>query len=425
MRLVFVPWAGGGGAARRSALLLLVVAVGSAVWRPGERDPDRHAAVEVEPRTAGELAMTLGLSLDVWSEQVLADHPVVVVLPRAGIDALSSRGVPHRILVEDIHAAAQQERLRLEQRTRAATGADWFSEYRDVQELSDYMDVLEERHPALATVRRLGTSVEGRPIRAIEVSRGGRVKIALNGGQHAREWIAVMVPICIADRLLAAHDSDSRVRNILDSVSFHILPLVNPDGYHHSWDVDRYWRKNRRGGHGVDLNRNYSVAWGQAGSSKDRRSPNYRGERPFSEPETQAVRSLFEAQKIDAHIDFHSYSQLILYPWSHKRAAPADRDRFAALADRMSTAITAEHGEKYPIRPGAELGVGASGTLGDWAYGEKRSLSFTIELRPAGGRGGFVLPPEQIVPTCDESLAAVLELAEWTIRNPQPNSGPR
>jgi carboxypeptidase T len=49
----------------------------------------------------------------------------------------------------------------------------------------------------------------------------------------------------------------------------------------------------------------------------------------------------------------------------------------------------------------------------DWAYGEANALSYTIELRPkSGGRNGFVLPPEQIVPTCDEGLAAVLELAK-------------
>jgi hypothetical protein len=30
-----------------------------------------------------------------------------------------------------------------------------------------------------------------------------------------------------------------------------------------------------------------------------------------------------------------------------------------------------------------------------------------------------VLPPEQIVPTCEESLAGVLALAEWMIEHPR------
>jgi hypothetical protein len=49
--------------------------------------------------------------------------------------------------------------------------------------------------------------------------------------------------------------------------------------------------------------------------------------------------------------------------------------------------------------------------MSDWMYGVAGALSYTVELRPGrGGRSGFVLPPEQIVPTCDEALAAVLEL---------------
>ena len=299
------------------------------------------------------------------------------------------------------------------ERARPAT-ADWFAEYRNLREIEDHLALLATRHPDLATPRVLGASIEGRPISALEISRGGKLGIVIDGGQHAREWISVMVPVCLADRILA-RQHEPRLRKILDAVTFHIVPVVNPDGYHYTWTVDRYWRKNRRGGYGVDLNRNYSVAWGQAGSSKDRRSPNYRGEQPFSEPETRAMRGLFERETIHAHVDFHSYSQVIVYPWSHQRAHPPDRDRFAAIASRMSTAMRVATGRDYQVRPGSELKIGSSGTLGDWAYGEHGVLSFLVELRPAGGKDGFVLPPEQIVPACEESLAAVLELAEAMI----------
>ncbi|MGE0549486.1 MAG: M14 family zinc carboxypeptidase [Kofleriaceae bacterium] len=69
--------------------------------------------------------------------------------------------------------------------------------------------------------------------------------------------------------------------------------------------------------------------------------------------------------------------------------------------------------KRYKLMQSVEL-YPAGGTMMDWMYGEARAQSFTIELRPGpwpdSGRYGFVLPPEQIRPTCDEGLAAVLAL---------------
>jgi murein tripeptide amidase MpaA len=389
-------------ASRSAAVLLCAVAI--MVVRtphPGER----RVAVEIDSRSASDQAFALALSLDVWSEE----SPMVLVVSSAKLDALA--GIPHRIVVDDIDEVADQERTRLAKRARAS----WFSEYRDLHEVDDYMAELVVQHPELVSERTIGWSLEGRPIHELTISRGGAIGIALDGAQHAREWISVMVPICVADRLVAARN-EPRITKILDAASFHIVPVVNPDGYAYSWTHDRYWRKNRRGGYGVDLNRNYGVGWGQPGSSPDHASPNYRGEAAFSEPESRAVRSWLQSTSIRAHIDFHNYSQVILYPWSYQKAPPPDRERFAAIADRMSTAMFAAHGQRYAIRAGSELKTSIGGTLADWAYSDRGVLSFLVELRPTSKReGGFVLPPSQIAPTCDESEAAVLELAEAMI----------
>jgi hypothetical protein len=409
------------GAERPGALLtVLLAALLCTLPAANSGDPPASAtrvAVEVTPRDAAELALVLEATDDVWSESAAPGQPVVVVLTPPGLARIAALGIPHRVVVADIDAAARAERARLAGREiGATTSSQWFAEYRDLIELGDFLDRLVEHNPRLASLRRLGTSIDGWPIRALEISRGGPTKIAINGGLHAREWISIMVTACIADQLVAGDGGDPRVRAILDAASFYIVPLVNPDGYLHSWNVDRYWRKNRRGGYGVDLNRNYSVAWGGRGSSDRERSQTYRGAHPFSEPESRALASLFEGEDIAAHLDFHSYSQLIIYPWHHRRTPPPDRDRFAAIADRMVTAMYAAHGERYEILPGSELRVGASGTLSDWTYGERGVLSFVVELRPPMGRGGFVLPPEQIIPACEESFAGVLELAEHMIR---------
>lgn len=287
------------------------------------------------------------------------------------------------------------------------TRADFFSEFHDGDAIRAYMAELAVRgHGTLVT---LGTSVEGRPIEAIQIGRG-ELGIVLDGGMHAREWLSVSTPLCIAERLA----TDPRAQPILEHVRFSIVPLVNPDGYHRTWTTDRHWRKNARG---VDLNRNFPIGWGGAGSSDDPESPNYRGEHPFSEPETQALRTLFDRGLYAAHIDFHSFSQVIVYPWSHRRDDPPDRDAFAAIADRMQRAIAEAHGKRYKVRPGSELSVGAGGTVADWSYAEHGALAFLVELRPASrAEGGFEVPPDQIAPTCDESYAAVLALGDWLLQ---------
>ena len=98
----------------------------------------------------------------------------------------------------------------------------------------------------------------------------------------------MMVPMYIADRLVSDYDTDPVIQDLVDRVEFIIVPIVNPDGYVHTWGPDRLWRKNRRdNGHGtfgVDPNRNWDFGWGGAGSSGITNSETYRGTAPFSEP---------------------------------------------------------------------------------------------------------------------------------------------
>src|SRR5574337_2181850 len=75
------------------------------------------------------------------------------------------------------------------------TRADFFREFHDGDAIGAYMAEL-ARQPGV-TLRTLGASSEGRPIQAIEIGRG-ELGIALDGGLHAREWLSVTTPLCIA-----------------------------------------------------------------------------------------------------------------------------------------------------------------------------------------------------------------------------------
>jgi hypothetical protein len=189
--------------------------------------------------------------------------------------------------------------------------------------------------------------------------------------------------------------------------------------------VDRWWRKNRRnnggGIYGVDLNRNYSYMWGGPGSSGDPWSDIYRGPAPFSEPETQAIRNLALNHDFQAVISYHSYGQLILYPWSHTSAPAPDKEHLSLLSEDMADLIYAVHGKAYTPQQGAEL-YSASGVTDDWFYGELDVFGFTIELRPKG-YPFFILPESEIIPTWEENKPAALYLIAWTQlpENPIPH----
>lgn len=394
-----------------AAVLGVLGALALVVFEPTPAAPTR-IAVRVTCDLPGACDAARAVALDVWSEQQGAGLPLDVVVTRDGLARLTAAGFRPEVLVEDIDAVARAERARLRD-PRAARPADWFAEYKDFAAISEHLRQLALQAPELVEMHAIGGSIEGRPLWALRI--GGATTDAtpmlVNGTLHAREWISAMVTTCVADRLVRGYATDPAIRAFVDRTELWIVPVANPDGYQHSWSTDRYWRKNRRDRHGTDLNRNFGVGWGGDGSSRARRSDVYRGEYAFSEPETAALRDLAKREQVALHVDFHSYGQLLLYPWSYTAAPVPDRARFAAIGDRMASAMFATHQTAYRLISGAEL-YRAGGTMSDWMWGEVGARSYTIELRPKGlrGAGGFVLPPAQIRPTCDEGLAAVLAL---------------
>jgi carboxypeptidase T len=383
-----------------------------ATWgAPSRSSQDPRVAIRIECH-AGSPACALAtpLALDLWSEAQGPELPLELVVRRSMLGALTAAHIDYEVTVPDIDADAEAEARRLKDEAATQDGStDFFADYRDYDAVTARMRELAALAPDRVTLQAIGVSVEGRAIWALKIGHGA-TKVLINGTQHAREWISTMVNTSIADRLVRSYATDPVVQRFVDSTTLWVVPIVNPDGYQYTWGTDRYWRKNRRDRHGVDLNRNWGVAWGGSGASKNKNAETYRGEYAFSEPETQALRNLAMREGFALHVDFHAFSQLILYPWGWTAQPAADRDRFAGIGDKMASAMYAQHQVNYRLMQSVEL-YPAAGTMEDWMYGEGGALSYTIELRPKTGlRNGFVLPPAQIKPTSDEGFAALLAL---------------
>lgn len=296
--------------------------------------------------------------------------------------------------------------------------ADYRDTYFNADQILAHFEGLRAQYPTFVTRSQIGTSINNEPIWVYRVGRplkiGGTPENAfiVLGLTHAREWVSGSVVMHVATKAAQTLSMPQAVPFMVNQ-TLYIVPILNPDGYRFTWTNNRYWRKNRRnnggGNFGVDLNRNYAKGWGGQGSSGSPGSETYRGTAPFSEPETAGLRDFtLSLPRVGAVVDFHNYSQKILWPWSYTTAAPPHRQMLSDTAAAVEAQMDG-FGANYDHGQGSIALYIAGGTSKDWFYDVKGSRSYTIELRDTGTYG-FELPPSQIRPTQDEAWAGVAEM---------------
>jgi carboxypeptidase T len=317
------------------------------------------------------------------------------------------------IVLGSIEQKNKLEKLGLVQSSFALSGSPLDfptkdANFHNYDETTDLLQTLARDYPSQVSLESIGQSHEGRQIWKVRItgdrsSADQRPGIVFMGGHHAREHLSMEIPLLFAKHLITQYAAgDTEIRRLVDSRDIHIIPMVNPDGS--EWDIDggRYkqWRKNRNRNHdgtfGVDLNRNYGFQWGTGGSSRDPRSDTYMGPQPFSEPESRAVRDFVERQtNITILLSFHTFSELILYPWGHTYN-PISDSRDKATYEAMATTMAGWN--RYKPQQSSELYI-ASGDTTDWSYGVHKIFSFTFELDPKSiWQGGFY-PGQAVIPT--------------------------
>jgi murein tripeptide amidase MpaA len=386
-----------------------------------------HMVVRVSPADQDQLESVFDMVTGVWSCRI-GPGPIDVQVTRAQRDALEAAGFATELMVPDVQALVEQERQQIDQAHRERDAA-WFSTFRTLTEVYARLDYYQQTYPALAQTFTAGQSIQARPIRGISITgpdqpgnpRSSRPAVFYNSCQHAREWATPMTTMWIADYLLENYATNASLRDIVDHCEIVVVPVSNPDGYEYTWTQgNRMWRKNRRdngnGTFGVDNNRNWGFQWGIGGSSGATGDETYRGTAPFSEPETQALRDVFfNNPRVKAHIDIHSYSQLILTPWGYTIDDCPDRGIFASVESDMRDAIASVHGRVYTAGPTYTTIYPVSGGSLDWSYGDRGVLGMSIEVRDAGGYG-FIMPAAEIIPNAQENFEGAMALARHAMR---------
>nr|XP_056712607.1 carboxypeptidase B2 [Euleptes europaea] len=334
--------------------------------------------------------------------------------------------IQYRVLLEDVHRLIQTQTVN--DTVIPRTSVSYYEQYHSLKEIYRWMEHIVSRHSNLLQKIYIGASYEKRPLYILKISNKDATQknaIWIDCGIHAREWIAPTFCLWfVGHTLFYGVVCQYRVMaRLLQQFDFYVMPVLNVDGYEYTWTTNRMWRKSRslHGNNscfGTDLNRNFDAGWCGEGASENPCDDTYCGPYPESEPEVKAVVSFLRRHQdhIKAYITMHSYSQMVLFPYSYTFNRSKDHDELFLVANKVASAIRENHWNRYRAGPSAKTIYLAPGGSDDWAYDLGIKYSFTFELQDRGTYG-FLLPQSLIKPTCSEALTGIKTIASHILNN--------
>ncbi|XP_029979803.1 carboxypeptidase B [Sphaeramia orbicularis] len=332
---------------------------------------------------------------------------------------LQQSDMEHEVLIEDLQEA-------IDGQSGPSPRAHSYTKYNTWNEIQDWIASISSSNPNLISKQVIGNTYEGRPMNLLKIgkkSSSTKPAIFMDCGIHAREWISPAFCQWFVKEALSTYGKDSQMTSLLNQMDVYVLPVFNIDGYDYTHKSNRMWRKtrSRRSGSGcvgADPNRNWNAGWCTIGASSNPCSDTFCGYTPESEIEVKNVADFIRRNKsaIKAYITVHSYSQLLLFPYSYTYELSAHHSELLKVAEGASAALRSLYGTRYTSGPGAATIYPAAGGSDDWAYDLGVKYSYTFELRDTG-RYGFLLPESQIKPTCEETMLAVKYIAAYVQKN--------
>ncbi len=294
--------------------------------------------------------------------------------------------------------------------------------YLTLEEIYAEFDRMRKAFPsAVSAPLRIGTTIENRPIFAYRISLAPEndsvPESVFTALHHAREPGGVTAITYFLWNYLENSDKSSENDFLLRNRAIWCIPALNPDGYEFNRanypDGGGLWRKNRRqngNNWGVDLNRNYGPYefWNadNDGSSANPSDETYRGTYPFSESETQAIRDFVASRRFSTAMNYHTYGNVCIYPFSY-----SGRETNDSLLFRNYGAEITRRNNFSLGRDVETLGYGVRGGSDDYFYATAKILSITSETGTHSD--GFWARPNRIEALAAENLYANYQ-AVWS-----------
>jgi carboxypeptidase T len=431
------------------SLLLLSFSTQAQIWRPhyqnGIKNSQKAAPVEKYSRVRVDLqghtiaeVKALGLECDhghyrphqFWESDISATD----------LQILQNSGFSCQVLIEDIRAHYVLQNQTHQPKSLLSTDCDngldinapagfslgSMAGYFTYNELMTQLDSMAARYPNLISTRQaIDASTpthEGRLLQWVRISDNpnqneNEPEALYTSLHHAREPLSASQLIFFMWYVLENYQNDPEIRYLVNNTELYFVPCVNPDGYvynnNNSPNGGGMWRKNRRpnagGSFGVDLNRNYGYAFAfdNTGSSPNANSDTYRGTAAFSEPETRNIKFFCEQHDFKLSLNYHSYGNLLVYPWAYNSAPTPDSTYFLEYAAFMTKENRYEVGSNM-----STVGYNTNGDADDWFYGEQGTKNKILSMTPEAGSNqfGFYPPSSEIVNLCKKLVHQNLAL---------------
>ncbi|MCD4707316.1 MAG: T9SS type A sorting domain-containing protein [Candidatus Sabulitectum sp.] len=289
-------------------------------------------------------------------------------------------------------------------------------------EVDTWIDSLVAANPAITSVQSIGDTYEGRPQRVVKISvnnsfsddNPAMANAWYDGLIHAREGASMrnirywMMWLC-SNYQRNGYDG-YQATWLLENREIWCLPVNNVDGWVYNQSISPggggMHRKNRNtsaGGDGVDLNRNWSVAWGGAGSSGDPGSSTYRGAGPISEPEASNIDTFWQTHIPTQMHSTHTYSNALIYPWGWTDDPTTHAAQYTTQGEMMVQWATGE--EHYR----SWLFGASAGNTRDHSYGLYGAMSWNHET--GASFAGFWPSATEVVKLSRRNLRSYLVTA--------------
>ncbi len=312
-------------------------------------------------------------------------------------------------------------------------------QYHDYEMMSDEVDNIAQNAPGIIEVFSIGHSYLGKDLLALKITNESitrqKAKTLVVAHHHGREQITIEMALRFILYLANGFGHDAQITHYVNSLEIYVIPTLNPDALDRVINENDFWlRKNLHpydndydeesdedpiddaNGDGwisrydvydrvdedseiylysyyegidddgdgefnedeigyVDLNRNYDAGWGGSGSSGDPTDQTYRGRRPFSEPETQAMRDFAEQHRFAMAFSLHSGINATYLPSDDNGYVEPELydEVFGDFADILPNSFITGGRYEETTESGPIIEANHFGKWSDWMYVERNT----------------------------------------------------